>query len=160
MNPEDQTHGQPHKITKRDTPRHPDPEAYVAPTARRMCKISKCGRELYALDRCRGHYERWIRFGNDFPDVPIRRGARLGVPGYRAAHAAVRAVRGPAAAWPCSVCGDPAVSWCYDRTDPAELVEAAQGRHYSVDPARYVPRCRGCRRRPFSQATSLGVAAC
>jgi len=156
MNPEDHKHRQPPKITKRDTPRHPDPVVYVAPVARRVCKIVKCDRELYGLDRCRGHYERWVRFGNDFPDVSIRRGARFGIPGYGAALAAVRAARGPASGQVCAACGARAQSWCYDRGDPAELVESGRGRRYSLDPARYVPRCRRCRRRPFALVADRG----
>ena len=147
MNPEDQKYSQPHKIIKRDTPRHPDPVEKAAPSARRVCKIEKCGRDLYALDRCRGHYERWLRYGQNFAAVPIRRGVRFGVPGHSAAHTAVARVRGAASEQRCVDCARVGWAWCYDHSDPAELVEPKHGSPYSVDPARYVPRCRVCHRK-------------
>jgi hypothetical protein len=147
MNPEDQQHSQPHKIIKRNTPRHPDPVEVAAPSARRVCKINKCGREFYADDRCRAHYERRLRYGQDFPEIPIRRGARLREPGYSAALAAVTAARGKASGQVCVECGQPAWAWCYDHGDPQERREARHGWPYSLDPARYVPRCRACHRK-------------
>ena len=65
---------------------------------------------------------------------------------YRAAHERVRAERGPASAQRCAQCGRPAAVWCYDGADPAARTDD-RGRRYSLDPARYRPRCRSCHRR-------------
>ena len=47
----------------------------------------------------------------------------------------------------CADCGAPAVDWSYDGTDPAERTDRGRGYRYSLDPARYRPRCRSCHRR-------------
>ncbi len=65
------------------------------------------------------------------------------VPSYWAMHRRVVALRGPATRQRCAECRAPAVLWCYDETDPDEQ----RGPHrYSLDPARYRPRCRACHR--------------
>ena len=47
----------------------------------------------------------------------------------------------------CAECGAPAVDWSYDGTDPAERIDPGRGYRFSLDPARYRPRCRSCHRR-------------
>jgi hypothetical protein len=47
------------------------------------------------------------------------------------------------------------VVWSYDGTDPDERRDPGRGCRYSVDPARYWPRCRSCHQR----ATAEGRAA-
>lgn len=71
---------------------------------------------------------------------------------YAAAHKRVRAKRGPATAYGCVDCGDPANEWSYDHSEAAfEQEQAVRGDrgHVSVlrfhpDPAYYSPRCRSC----------------
>lgn len=67
----------------------------------------------------------------------------MSVPSYWAMHRRVVALRGPATGQRCAECRAPAVLWCYDETDPDEQ---RGPRRYSLDPAHYRPRCRGCHR--------------
>lgn len=62
--------------------------------------------------------------------------------GYHAVHARLRRTLGKAAEHACT-CGQPAHDWAYDNADPDEKV-TEDGQRYSVDPARYAPRCRSC----------------
>lgn len=67
---------------------------------------------------------------------------------YAAVHQALRASRGRAAEHECQHCGNPAEQWAYDRTDPNETSEVAQGKRvtYSTNLERYSPLCRRCHR--------------
>jgi hypothetical protein len=111
----------------------------------RACAVTGCGRPLLARGFCRAHYLRWRRHGDPRPDRPVAR-RRPRVASYRSALRRVRAARGPAKAWPCADCAAPAEAWSYDGTDPDERADGP-GRRYSLDPARYRPRCRSCQRR-------------
>jgi hypothetical protein len=44
--------------------------------------------------------------------------------------------------------------WSYDGADPDERTEPGRGRRYSLDPARYRPRCRFCHRRALLDAAA------
>lgn len=66
---------------------------------------------------------------------------------YAAALARVSARRGPAAERTCAECTADAECWSYDGTDPEERTHPGRGYRYSLDPARYRPRCRSCHRR-------------
>jgi hypothetical protein len=63
---------------------------------------------------------------------------------YKAVLRRVRAQRGPAGAQTCA-CGRTAAGWSYAGGDPDERLDVERGRPYSLDPARYVPRCGSCR---------------
>lgn len=65
---------------------------------------------------------------------------------YAAAHIRVQRVKGRAADHPCVDCQQPARDWSYVGGDPEERTEMVKGspRRYSLDPERYVPRCRSC----------------
>jgi hypothetical protein len=109
------------------------------------CAVPGCGRRHYGHGYCRPHHARWSRHGDPQADLPIEAKTTGGV-GYWACHERVKATRGPATAHLCAECGAAAVDWSYDGADPAERV-SAQGYRYSLDPARYRPRCRSCHRR-------------
>jgi hypothetical protein len=70
---------------------------------------------------------------------------RRDVVGYGPAHERVRADRGEATDQACVDCGRPAAQWSYDHTDP-DALQAPEGR-FSLDVARYVPRCVSCHKR-------------
>lgn len=61
---------------------------------------------------------------------------------YSSAHYRIRRSKGAASRFRCVDCGTQALDWSYSGGDPGELVEA--GLAYSLDPNRYVPRCRAC----------------
>jgi hypothetical protein len=110
------------------------------------CTIAGCGRPFYAHGWCVTHYQRWQRLGHPQPDTPVRPRTTDGT-SYAAVRRRVRAERGPASAQACAECGAPAVCWSYDGTDPDERTHPVRGVAYSLDLARYRPRCRFCRRR-------------
>ncbi len=66
---------------------------------------------------------------------------------YPAALARVTAQRGPVGEQVCVECGTAAECWSYDGTDPEERPRPDRSCFYSLDPARYRPRCRSCHRR-------------
>lgn len=109
------------------------------------CRVEGCERTHRARGLCNGHYERLRRHGELNESVPLRRRVRGGV-SYSAAVHRLRAVRGPARGQSCAECGGPAVCWSYDGSDPDARVEPGRGQRYSLDPARYRPRCRSCHR--------------
>jgi hypothetical protein len=79
-----------------------------------------------------------------------RRRRRYPKPGelsYDGLHCRLRAERGRPAEHGCADCGQPATDWSYDNDDPRELTDRKTGCAYSLDLARYLPRCRGCHRR-------------
>jgi hypothetical protein len=59
----------------------------------------------------------------------------------------MRQARGAVTTQRCADCGDPAQVWSYDGADPDERTDPSRGTRYSLDPARYRPRCRCCHRR-------------
>lgn len=66
---------------------------------------------------------------------------------YLSAHARVRRLRGAARTHRCFDCGGQALDWSYDGSDPADLRDSrpnGYGARYSLDPGRYVARCRAC----------------
>lgn len=69
-------------------------------------------------------------------------------PTYSAAHYRIKAAKGKASAHLCIDCGAQARDWSYDGQDPDELTGYSRvggnPRAYSLDPDRYVPRCRKC----------------
>lgn len=105
--------------------------------------MTDCTRRHYGHGFCRAHHARWRRHGDPQGSVPIEH--KTGG-GYWSAHQRVNAERGPAAAQRCA-CGAAAREWSYDGTDPEERACPARGWRYSLDPGRYLPRCRSCHRR-------------
>jgi hypothetical protein len=108
------------------------------------CTVGGCDRAHYGRGYCRPHYVRWSRHGDPRAEVPIRQ-RPAGGGSYWSAHRLVAAERGPASAQRCAECGAPAVGWSYDGTDPRERTDPSRGLRYSLDPARYRPRCASCR---------------
>lgn len=74
------------------------------------------------------------------------RDARQPLVGYGGAHDRLKRERGPAAAHPCTECGQKSYQWSYDHMDPEELVDP-RGYYYSLEPTHYVPRCASCHRK-------------
>jgi len=109
----------------------------------RTCSVADCACPHYGHDFCRAHHARWRRHGDPQASVPIE--SKTGG-GYWSAHQHVKAERGPATAQRCA-CGAAAREWSYDGNDPEERACPARGWRYSLDPGRYVPRCRSCHRR-------------
>lgn len=68
------------------------------------------------------------------------------VTSYSGVHERLRRTRGDASTHACVACGDPARDWSYQGGDPDERHEPTTGAPYSLDPERYVPRCRPCHR--------------
>lgn len=109
------------------------------------CAVPGCARPTYARGWCVTHYRRWSRHGDPQPDRPIT--ARLGDgTGYAALLRRLAAERGPATGYGCEECGGPAACWSYTGDDPDERTDSARGVRYSLDLARYRPRCRFCHR--------------
>lgn len=117
--------------------------------APRECSLPGCSTSHKARGYCSAHYARWRRgtlaHGRHGAKDPI---------GYRTAHRRVCAARGPADAHRCDGCDGTAALWCYGGGDPAELVDG-RGRRYSLDPDRYLPRCRCCQQRSIADAGAL-----
>lgn len=66
---------------------------------------------------------------------------------YFTAHQRIPEARGTARQHECVDCGATASQWSYDHDDPNELVDRQMSKNpvaYSVDPARYSPRCVPC----------------
>lgn len=62
---------------------------------------------------------------------------------YESVHGKLMHKRGAATEYRCVDCGSKAAEWSYDHTDPDELHQAGRG-PYSMDLARYLPRCSPC----------------
>lgn len=89
------------------------------------------------------HRERARRLGQ---------GNRLEVVKYDAVHRRMR-LADPASTHQCADCNEPAAEWSYDRKDPNELTDA-KGRPFSLDPGRYLARCRSCHRKLDARAAA------
>lgn len=71
-------------------------------------------------------------------------------PGYRAAHARVKRVHGPASRHECVECGGRAAHWSYDHEDPDERYALGYSRNpvaYSAKTEHYQARCVPCHKR-------------
>lgn len=121
---------------------------------RPACTLAGCGRPHHGHGYCRPHHARWQRHGDPQAEVPIGRRAASG-DGYWASHGRVHSARGPATGHSCAECGAAAAVWSYDGTDPDERTAPTRGCRYSLDPARYRPRCRSC----HQKTTAEGRAA-
>lgn len=108
------------------------------------CTVPDCRSPHYARGWCVAHYRRWTRTGDPGAARPLRTRT---TEGYQAALRRLRTTQGPATERRCADCGHPAVFWSYDGSDPDERLEPRRGIRYSLDPARYRPRCRSCHRR-------------
>jgi hypothetical protein len=119
--------------------------AFTAATGRvgRRCGVAGCGRAHHGHGYCRTHHDRWRRHGDPRADVPV---ASRTSGGYWSALNRVRRERGPANTQRCA-CSAPADCWSYNGGDPDERTAPRSGYRYSLDPARYRPRCRSCHRR-------------
>lgn len=113
-------------------------------------KCSICGKPVHAHGFCSKHLSRYLKTGDPLKVSDLRGRPLSGEqPGYDAVHRRLRRSRGPAKNFACVDCGKPATGWSYDNSDPAELRQMVRGRilAYSLDPARYQPRCTGCHRK-------------
>lgn len=99
------------------------------------------------------HYTRWVRHGDPLTKLKtgIPSGALSGPDHfnwratitYSGMHGRLRRTRGPADLKLCADCGATASDWSYIGGDPDELVNDF-GFPFSLDPQRYVPRCKPC----------------
>lgn len=112
----------------------------------RLCEVTDCGRRHCGHGYCRTHLARWRRNGDPQPDVAVSARDRSGET-YWAVGKRLRTECGPASARRCAGCAAPAACWSYDGTDPHERTDPVRGYRYSLDLARYRPRCRSCHRR-------------
>lgn len=112
----------------------------------RLCEVTGCGRRHYGHGYCRTHHARWLRHGDPQPDVPITAQDRGGC-SYWSIGQRLRTENGAASARQCADCAAPSACWSYDGTDPHERTDPVRGYRYSLDLARYRPRCRSCHRR-------------
>jgi len=127
-----------------------EPAAGTVGDADRGCSVAGCERTHKARGFCRTHYRRWQRHADPLADRPVG-GAGTS---YRAVLAQLRASRGAPDAQRCAECGGAGSVWSYDGADPDERTEPGRGRRYSLDPARYRPRCRFCHRRAYLDAAA------
>jgi len=112
----------------------------------RTCTVPECGRRHYGRGYCRAHHARWRRHGD--PAAARQLGTKTsGGVSYWSVHERLRTERGPASSHRCAECGAAALGWSYDGADPDERTDPARGYRYSLDLARYRPRCRCCHRR-------------
>lgn len=113
------------------------------------CSIEGCVKKVQARGWCGMHYRRWRVAGGQTGGRDFRGDRNPRWTGqsatYIGVHRRLRAVRGPASAYECPACGQPASEWAYDHTDPEVRVDD-RGCRYSVDLARYLPLCSSCHR--------------
>lgn len=119
---------------------------------RRGCTVAGCRRAHYGLGLCRPHWRRALRGRDVHQEEPLAVRDGVGAGAYSSALRRVTAAQGPAAALACAECARPARVWSYDGADPAERTDPARGYRYSLDQARYRPRCRSCHRRAAGPA--------
>ena len=118
--------------------------------AARTCAVDACVRDdIYGHGWCYAHYQAWRKHGD--PLINKREGQpaqnRKDKPGYTAAHARVRRVRGSASDHICVDCGGPAREWSYNHQAEEELVEEQRNGSmltYTTDLDCYEPRCAKC----------------
>ena len=84
-----------------------------------------------------------LRHGRSKSCGCLRRNGRM-VATYEAAHARVRAAKGPAKDHCCIDCGGPALQWSYNRTDPTPHICGRRDLEYSFNTDCYEPRCSPC----------------
>lgn len=107
------------------------------------CILDGCDKPRYQQRvLCATHAMRKWRYGDPLHEPVIR----VAIPGYRAVHRRLAVDRGVAREHDCIDCAGQAEHWSYDHLDPSPLYSRL-GVPYSVDPARYQPRCIPCHRR-------------
>lgn len=121
------------------------------------CSVEGCDKTAKARELCNKHYKRWRTHGDPLT-VGERNGRPLSgdAPTWVTVHKRLARARGSAKGYACVDCGKPAEEWSYDRTDPAELT-STHGKarlRYSLDLARYAPRCVRCHR-TFDRSTVI-----
>lgn len=128
-------------------------EEGLAVKATRVCSVDGCDRPLLCCGMCNMHYLRKQKHGSPYTVLPSGgprpgggRKRTSGAIGYVASHARIYIDRGRADVYNCAHCGEPAVDWAYDHTDPDERIDSnvRPSTAYSIDPARYLPLCRPC----------------
>jgi hypothetical protein len=118
------------------------------------CTVPGCEARRYAHGWCVTHYRRWQRHGDVRAGIPVRRRTRSG-DSYAAVRGRLVRERGPAAEQACADCTGPAACWSYEGTDPDERIDSMRGTRYSLELARYRPRCRYCHRRFLTTRAEL-----
>lgn len=103
-------------------PREPKP---------RECSVERCYGKHYALGLCAAHWKNHNRYGDPLVS-------------YTAAHAQVRASRGPADTHRCLKCSRQAKDWAYQHTAGAAELQTPKGSPFSMNPADYAPMCGTC----------------
>lgn len=117
--------------------------------------MPECDRANHSNGYCDLHGKRVWRHGDPTVIPPNLGNTRAGAQRhnwrgrditYKSAHTRVRATRGSASVYQCSLCPRPAEDWSYDYGDPHEMTDE-NGRPFSPDIDRYRPLCRSCHRR-------------
>lgn len=125
---------------------------YIRPPYEAICQVEGCEEPHTSKGYCNTHYRRQLKRGSlDLPPVQYRYGPDHPQwkerPSYHSAHRRVDRDRGLAATFSCVACGETALQWSYDHSDPDELVSQtgnSKGCLYSADVTRYEPKCRSC----------------
>lgn len=118
------------------------------------CSVPDCNGRHYARGWCVTHYRRAQRHGDVRAETPVRTRTSDGSD-YLVARRRVVRTRGAASSFKCAECGADAACWSYDGTDRDERTDPTRGTRYSLDPARYRPRCRYCHRRTATARAAL-----
>lgn len=115
------------------------------PQAGLTCAVGGCDTAAVSRGWCSRHYQHARHHDGD-PGPAARHRASGDEVSYAAVHARIKRSLGPAAAFDCVDCGDPARDWSYIGGDPDERVGEHGGYRltYSLNPSRYAPRCRRC----------------
>lgn len=122
---------------------------------RRECRVADCTARVTYADSmlCKSHGRAHRLYGD--PTVKLPPGRSTGpdhpnvkdVPGYDAVHVRLKQWRGQASEFACiDDCGRQAAEWSYVGGDLSELTDRKRGIAYSLDLARYAPRCYPCHR--------------
>lgn len=120
------------------------------------CRMDGCEKPVRYIGLCIMHLTRYRRHGDPLAvthpkDRNLARGEQHHSwtgpnANYKDAHRRVSSKRGPASSQACVDCGATAAHWSYDHSDPDERI-SDKGRAYSLDAARYQPRCVSCHRK-------------
>lgn len=119
----------------------------------RKCSVEGCDQSYSALGYCRRHY---LRLKSTGDPLGIKSSANFGeqngrwktIPGVVAMHSRIAVVRGKASDHACIGCGELAMEWSYDHSDPDEIIDFDRPYPYpySLQIDHYDPMCITCHR--------------